>query len=102
MAYVSKLTSGRKKRKGEGEREERGGGERRKNYLFLSYPPLLQFCLQLELVVIVVSSCSGTGLSLGKKTSLHCLLLVMLLLSHLLEEGKEETARGGGGGCLVC
>lgn len=82
----------RRREKGEG----RGGRrERRKNYLFLSCPPLLEFCLQVELILIVVSSCPGTGLSLGKKTSLHSLLLVMLLLSHLLEEGKEEKAQGG-------
>ena len=84
---------GRREKK---EGEKREGKRERRNYLFLSYPPLLQFCLQVEFVLIVVSSCPGTGLSLGKKTSLHGLLLVMLLLSHLLEEGKEEKAQGGG------
>ena len=74
---------------------EGGGGERRGNYLFFSYPPLLQFCLQLELIFIVIPSCPGTGLSFGKKSSLYRLLLVMLLLSHLLGEEKKRILEGG-------
>ena len=89
----SREEGGRREKK---EGEKREGKRERRNYLFFSYPPLLQFCLQVELVLIVVSSCPGTGLSLGKKTSLHGLLLVMLLLSHLLEEGREEKTQGEG------
>ena len=64
-------------------------------YLFLSCPPLLQFCLQSELILIVVLPSPGSCPSLGEDAGLHSLLLVALLLLHLLEEG------GGRGNKLI-
>ena len=46
--------------------------------LFLSSPPVLQFGLQTELVVMVVPSCSGGCLPLGMNTGPHCYLLLLL------------------------